>query len=414
MNQPAKVWPLLQRQPNPDDPRVRSYLIHRWGPLGAAASALVQRLADEPDVTIRRALVLSLGPEEFPEGTWRPEEKQRLVGQLQGMYRTDSDPGLHAAAEWLLRQWQQGPWLRQTNEEWVKNSEQRAKRLKRIRQALAKAKEKTPPQWYVNSQGQTMVVIPGPGEFVMGSPSTEEGRQPNELQHTKKIGRTFALAAQAVTVEQYRKFNARYGKGEIEQWARTADSPVLATDWFQAVSYCNWLSQQEGMKEEQWCYPKEIKPGIALPRDYLSRSGYRLPTEAELEYATRAGAATSRYYGETEEQLEKYARYQKNGQEQAWPVGGKKPNDLGLFDVHGNVWNWCQDRYENYPAGQGGKAYDDKEGALTINIQDSRVMRGGSFTNQAVIVRSATRSGNVPSTRFNIFGFRPARTFTAE
>ena len=82
-----------------------SYLIHRLGPLGADADALVERLADEPDVTIRRALLRSLGPEELAEAIWQPEEKKRLVEQLQEIYRKDADPGLHAAVEWFLRQW---------------------------------------------------------------------------------------------------------------------------------------------------------------------------------------------------------------------------------------------------------------------------------------------------------------------
>src|SRR5262249_29683443 len=94
MNQPAKVWPLLRHSP---DPRSRSYLIHRFGPLGGDANEIVERLSNEPDVTIRRALLLSLGPEEFGEAKWQPEEKKRLVEQLQEIYRNDADPGLHAA-----------------------------------------------------------------------------------------------------------------------------------------------------------------------------------------------------------------------------------------------------------------------------------------------------------------------------
>ena len=119
------------------------------------------------------------------------------------MYRDDADPGLHAASEWLLRTWKQEAWLKQVNEEWAKDEEGREKRIDGIKELVAKDKEKTPPQWYVNGQGQTMVVIPGPVEFVMGSPPTEAGRSDNETQHKKRIGRTFAIAAKSVTMEQY-------------------------------------------------------------------------------------------------------------------------------------------------------------------------------------------------------------------
>ena len=122
-----------------------------------------------------------------------------------------------------------------------------------------------------------------------------------------------------------------------------------------------------------------------LKANYLSLTGYRLPTEAEMEYATRAGALTSRYYGETEELLPKYAWYTKNSQEKTWPVGSLKPNDLGLFDMQGNVFTWCQERYESYPQGKGEETEEDKEDILSINTQNSRVLRGGSFLVQASI-----------------------------
>ena len=199
MNQPAKVWPLLQHSP---DPRVRSYLIHRLSPLGADARAIVIRLEQESNITIRRALLLSLG--EFGEKEFTPDERKALLPKLQEIYRAGSDPGLHAASEWLLRTWKQETWLKQVNEEWAKDKEQREKRLEGIGKALAKDKEKTPPQWYVNGQGQTMVVIPGPVEFLMGSPTTEVGRQDHETRHKKRIDRTFAIAAKSVTLEQYR------------------------------------------------------------------------------------------------------------------------------------------------------------------------------------------------------------------
>src|SRR6202043_2210179 len=127
------------------DPRARSYLIHRLSPLGADARAIVKRLDEETDITIRRALLLSLG--EFGEKDFTPDDRKALLPKLQEMYRTATDPGLHAAAEWLLRTWKQEAWLKQVNDEWAKDEEQRKKWLDSIGTALAKDKEKPPPQW---------------------------------------------------------------------------------------------------------------------------------------------------------------------------------------------------------------------------------------------------------------------------
>src|SRR5262249_32959864 len=416
MDQPAKVWPLLKHSP---DPRVRSYLIHRLGPMGVEAAVLVKRLQEEPDVTIRRALILSLGPEEFdgepggvsPRSPLTPEGKKRLIERLQEMYRREADPGLHAAAEWLLRQWQQEEWLRQTNDEWAKDKERREQRLEAIKRLLTKDKEKTPPQWYVNGLGQTMVVIPGPVEFAMGSPPTEGGRGENETQHKKRIGRTFALAAQPVTKEQFLKFLPKFSHYEMRRYPDPT-CPIGGVVWYEAAAYCNWLSKQEDLPE---CYETDAMGQVTkLKENYLSLTGYRLLTEAEWEYACRAEAVTSRYYGETEELLGKYAWYVGNSKERTWPVGRKKPNDLGLFDLHGHLWNWCQESYQAYPQTKDGEASEDKEDALNVVSATNRVLRGGSYNYQPGLVRSAPRISYVPPIRYGHVGFRPARTVTAE
>jgi formylglycine-generating enzyme required for sulfatase activity len=139
-----------------------------------------------------------------------------------------------------------------------------------------------------------------------------------------------------------------------------------------------------------------------------------LPTEAEWEYACRAGAVTSWYYGESEELLEKYACYLSNSFYRSWPVGSLKPNDFGLFDTHGNVWTWCQERYRNYTLGKDEKRIDDKEDSLFVNDKESRVLRGGSFFYPAGNLRSAYRFFYTPAARSNNVGLRPARTFTTE
>jgi len=275
---------------------------------------------------------------------------------------------------------------------------------------LAKDKEKALPQWYVNTQAQTFVVIPGPVEFVMGSPLTEADHNDNEVQHKKRIGRTFALAATPVTKEQFLRFLPTFSNSEMKRYPGPT-CPIGGVIWYEAAAYCNWLSKEEGRDKDQWCYETNIQGQVTkLMENYLSLTGYRLPTEAEMEYATRAGASSSRYYGETEELLPMYAWYEKNSQKKTWPVGSLKPNDLGLFDVQGNVYTWCQESYKAYPTGKGDEVAEDKEDQSVISPAQGRVLRGGSFVHQASIVRSANRFSYAPTNRFNNYGFRPART----
>jgi formylglycine-generating enzyme required for sulfatase activity len=363
----------------------------------------VKQLDNESDVTIRRALILSLGG--YGEADFTPEARDALLPKLQTLYRTASDPGLHAACEWLLRRWKQEAWLTQMNEEWAKDKEQRDKRLDVIGKLLAHEKEKTPRQWYVNTQGQTFVVIPGPVEFMMGSPPTEKDRADNETQHQKRIGRTFALAATPVTLEQFGRCFPKSKPTRIT----CPTCPIIGVTWYEAAAYCNWLNQQEGVAEDQWCYETNPQGQVTrLKENYLSRTGYRLPTEAEWEFACRAGAVTTYSYGAADDLLGKYGWHVGNSDGRLWPVGRKQPNDWGLFDMHGHVWDWCQERYKLYPQAEAGKAFDDVEDFLGINNEDRRVLRGGSRHTSGH--RSAARHYRVPTDDLWYFGFRPART----
>jgi formylglycine-generating enzyme required for sulfatase activity len=136
------------------------------------------------------------------------------------------------------------------------------------------------------------------------------------------------------------------------------------------------------------------------------------PSEAEWEYACRAGAITSRYYGETEELLGKYACYTKTSLDRSMlPVGSLKPNDLGLFDMLGNALEWCQEHIGYYALAQGGQASSDVEDSRDTRDMEYRVGRGGSFDTHAGNVRAAARMWHVPTGHINHVGFRPARTF---
>jgi formylglycine-generating enzyme required for sulfatase activity len=256
------------------------------------------------------------------------------------------------------------------------------------------------------------VVIPGPVEFLMGSPPSEADRERHEVQHQCRMARSFAISATPVTKEQFLRFQPAFTHDQMRRYP-TPSCPIGGIGWFEAAAYCNWLSEKEGFAEDQWCY--EIKGDTTrLKANYLSLGGYRLPSEAEMEYATRAGALTSRYFGETEELLPKYAWYVKNAEDRTWPVGSKKPNDLGLFDAQGNVWEWCQEVYGDYSKAFGDHAVEDKDGEEVIISTHNRVMHGGSFNSRPSNVRSASRYDQVPTFRFLAFGFRPARTISPD
>src|SRR5207244_4368860 len=113
---------------------------------------------------------------------------------------------------------------------------------------------------------------------------------------------------------QYLQFAPHDKEDRKNRYSPSPDCPANYISWAMAARYCNWLSREEGVDEDQWCY--EVKGQVVtLKKEYLSLTGYRLPTEAEVEYATRAGAATSRYFGEADDLLPQYAWYQKNSRE---------------------------------------------------------------------------------------------------
>jgi formylglycine-generating enzyme required for sulfatase activity len=285
------------------------------------------------------------------------------------------------------------------------------------------------PRSVVGPNGHTLIVIQG-GEFTMGSPVGERGHSEEEVQHRVRIPRTYAIATTEVTNEQFLRFLAaepdyasqwhaaaatRFGNPpRFAAFSRTPDSPQVAVSWYDTARYCNWLSNQAGLPRDQWVYPDVIdaERGLNLPSNYLRRSGYRLPTEAEWEFAARAGTITSRHFGDDDAILPKYAWYDANTKrERAYPVASLLPNHLGLFDMLGNVWEWTLDRRQPYSA-DGRVVEDVEDSTLRVSNEVARTRRGGSFAYEWFTVRSAHR-GDVTyfpnQTRDNV-GFRVART----
>ena len=240
-----------------------------------------------------------------------------------------------------------------------------------------------------------LALIPA-GKFLMGLPKDEKERQPDEEQHEVSITKPFYLGVYAVTQAEYEKvmknnpsyFSAKgYGKDRVKD-IDTGQFPVEEVSWDDAVAFCKKLSE----------LPEEKKAGRV----------YRLPTEAEWEYACRAGTKTVFHYGDS--LSSKQANFDGN-----FPYGGadKRPylarpaevgtyaaNAFGLYDMHGNVWQWCQDWYTDKPPGG-----EDPEVTTAASL---RVIRGGSWYVHGRICRSAVRDRTDPGSQGNSLGFRVA------
>jgi uncharacterized protein (TIGR02996 family) len=251
----------------------------------------------------------------------------------------------------------------------------------RLRSLLAAGVKPVGPFW-TNTIGMKFAWVPA-GTYWMGSPEAENDRYDDEAQHRVTLTKGIYVGVHAVTQACWQAImgnNPSHHQGD--------DFPVEQVSWEDCQEFLGKLSKREGQ-------------------------AYRLPTEAEWEYACRAGTTTPFYFGETITTDE--ANYGGNHpyrdgeegvyREETTPVGSFPANAFGLHDTHGNLWEWCRDWYAEYPQGEAVDPQGPPEG-------ESRVLRGGSFVNRALNVRSAYRVGEVPSIRCNDVGFRAARTFS--
>ena len=266
------------------------------------------------------------------------------------------------------------------------------------------------------------VIIPA-GTFTMGSPGSEPCRFDEEVQHQVTLTQSFALKATEVTQAEW---EALMGNNPSEKSPGCDECPVETVNWYEALAYCNALSASAGLEA---CYTLSgctaQSPGTnmtctgvtvtAPDGDVYGCEGYRLPTEAEWEYAARAGTTEATYNGDiasgdcylVSPVLEPIAWYGQNSGFTTNPVAQKDANPWGLYDMLGNVWEWTWDKYGSYDNG----ASQDPTGASSGSV---RVYRGCGWAtlNHATArrCRAAVRDGDTPERRYAVVGFRPARS----
>jgi formylglycine-generating enzyme len=277
-----------------------------------------------------------------------------------------------------------------------------------------------------------MILVPA-GAFAMGSPASEAARFDDEVGHEVRLS-AYLIGKKEVSVAEFRSFVAATGYATTAERGGGAtvigaaivgtradaywdnpyfdqgdDSPVADVSWFDALEYCNWRSLEEGLD------PVYSIEGRSVSTDFAS-SGYRLPTEAEWEYACRAGTTTATAFGNSlsPKQAAISTTYPFDPNEYGArmpsyatrPGGGFEPNAWGLYDMHGNVSEWCYDRYGPYEIPASGSATEDPYGALSGG---ARVIRGGSWSDDGYKARSAARSMAIPDVAIPYIGFRVAR-----
>lgn len=284
---------------NSSDSRLRISIINHFAEMNLTAAQWVQTMTRLPTLG-KQSMILGMA-QQF--ATLPGDQQEAIRTELRKLFRTDPSAAVHSAAEYAL-------WT-------VGDHEYLSAELQRMA-----AHGTSVGNWRVLPNQLCMITIEPPP----GSP----------------VEHTFEISATEVTVRQFHQFHA--ASSPAVDVTGSEDCPMNQVNLFDAMKFCRWLSEQEpGFEEDKCVYPaiEAIGPRLLLHPNYQEWEGFRLPTEAEWEYAASAGAPTDRFCGASSQDLSHYAWWAGNSEERVWPVATKRPNPVRLFGVFGNVNEWC-------------------------------------------------------------------------
>jgi tRNA A-37 threonylcarbamoyl transferase component Bud32 len=358
---------------------------------------------NDDNTSLLRAVLKALG--NYPPRVVQRSVDESFWNLLAERFELDPDPGVHSSCEWLLR---------------VFNRKSILELHSRLSQSRA---DRT--HWLMIGNDHLMIRLKGPISYQAGSdpldpyadagesidPVTQEKESWSEdVRIQKQIPRNYMIAAHETRLSQMQTFDPDFHILHNKTLAPTLDHPACRVSWHKAAAYCNWLSKIEAIPKDQWCFIESSNGEMQVAPDYLQRQGYRLPSEAEWEFACRAGTLSRTYFGDSEELLLSNVWFIENSREKILMVPGSlKPNGLGLFDTLGNVQEWCMDGFQNRNPGSRARAVD-LETPLDLNSAADRIMRGSSIYAMCYDLRASEYSNFRATYREGNSGFRIART----
>lgn len=377
------------------DPELGTQFAYQAQARGVPVEVIVEQLRAARTPRARYHLLLALG--DYPIAEIPPLVREQAGALVTGLRQHDGDPAVHSAAAWAVRNL----------------------RVLRDDQTTRAAYDPTGERdWFTVDveDTRTTFVVYRPGRFTMGSPADEAERSDYESpRQDTTLTRSFALARREVARAEFETFmqqaNAT-GLPNIDEWSPLGSEPVVAPTWDEALAFALWIQARiEGRDawEKYGLGSRQVFPMVGAwmlgaELRIPERVGeFRLPTEAEWEYACRSGTTTAYSFGSDRSLLERYGWFADNSGLKTHEPGLLRPNPTGLFNIHGQCWEWCLDWYAPYSSEPVTDPVGPDEG-------DRKALRGGCWNLGARYARSACRNAHIPSNRNYYISFRLALT----